>query len=211
MQQTTTFWNKIAEKYARTPIEDVPAYEYSLERTKSYLTEKDHVLELGCGTGSTALTLAPNVKKITASDLADNMIRIAKDKAREQQVDNVEFVVADVFSPAINQTPYDVVMALNLIHLLKDTKAVMQRAHEQVKPGGLFISKTVLRPGKNAKLKFKIMLMVLPLLQWLGKAPFVKFMETPELEGHVMEAGFEIIETGNYPATSRYIVARKPA
>ena len=55
------------------------------------------------------------------------------------------------------------------------------------------------------------MLMALPLMQWLGKAPFVKFMEIAELEGHIKEAGFEIIESSMTPPPSRYIVAKKTA
>ena len=50
-----------APKYAKSPIKDVPAYEYTLGRTRSYLKPTDAVLELGCGTGGTALKLADAV------------------------------------------------------------------------------------------------------------------------------------------------------
>jgi len=46
-------------------------------------------------------------------------------------------------------------------------------------------------------------------MQWLGKAPYVRFMEIAELEHIISSEGFKIIETGNYPPPSRYIVARK--
>ena len=53
--------------------------------------------------------------------------------------------------------------------------------------------------------------MILPLIQWIGKAPYVHFMAIGELEETIASGGFEIIETGNHPASppSRYIVARK--
>ena len=51
MTDAATFWDKIAPKYAKDPINDVASYEYTLGRTLSYLTEDDSVLELGCGTG----------------------------------------------------------------------------------------------------------------------------------------------------------------
>ena len=213
MQEALKFWDKAAENYAKSPISDMDSYEYTLARTKTYLKESDHVLEVGCGTGSTALLLSGSVAHITASDLSGNMIAIARNKAHEQDISNVSFVASDVLGDAIGQGTYDVVLALNLIHLIEDTPATMQRLSELVEPGGYLISKTVCKPGKGTPLKLRLMLMVLPLMQWFGKAPFVKFMEIQELESHVTQAGFKIIETGNHPVAppSRYIVARKPA
>lgn len=213
MQDALKFWNSAAEKYARSPISDMDAYEYTLGRTKSYLRESDHVLEVGCGTGSTALLLADNVAHITASDLSGNMIAIAKRKAQEQDIANVDFVASDMFDPSIGKDNYDVVLALNLIHLLEDTPAVMKRFSALVKPGGYFISKTVCKPGKGLPFKFRMMLWALPLMQLFGMAPFVKFMEIKELESYITEAGFKILETGNHPVAppSRYVVAQKLA
>lgn len=213
MQDALKFWDSAAEKYAKSPISDMDSYEYTLGRTKSYLREDDQVLEVGCGTGSTAMLLADSVADITASDLSGNMIAIAKRKAQEQGVTNVGFVAADMFDPAIGKDSYDVVLALNLIHLLEDTPAVMKRFGALVKPGGYFISKTVCKPGRGTPFKFRLMLWALPLMQLFGKAPFVKFMEIGELESHIAAAGFKILETGNHPAQppSRYVVAQKLA
>lgn len=211
MQQAAKFWDGAAENYARSPIKDTQSYEYTLGRTRSYLSATDQVLEIGCGTGSTALLLAPDVAHITASDLSQNMIRIAERKASERGVQNASFVTSDVFDAALDRGPYDAVLALNVIHLIEDTPQVMKRINQLLKPGGMFISKTVCRPGKGTPFRFRLMLMVLPLMQWLGKAPFVNFMELSELEGHIADAGFEIVETSSSPPPSRFVVARKPA
>ena len=71
------FWNRVARKYAALPIADVAGYERSLERTRSYLRPTDKVLEFGCGTGGTALKLAPSVASIVATDISGEMIAIA--------------------------------------------------------------------------------------------------------------------------------------
>lgn len=211
MQQAAKFWDGAAEKYAKSPINDTESYEYTLGRTKPYLSTTDRILEVGCGTGSTALLLAPAVAHIIASDISGNMIRIAQQKASEQGVQNVGFVTSDLFGSTLDQGPYDAVLALNVIHLIDDTPGVMKRISQLVKPGGMFISKTVCRPGKGTPLKFRLMLMILPLMQLVGKAPFVQFMEIPELEGHIADAGFKIIETSNSPPPSRFIIAKKLA
>ncbi len=211
MQKSAKFWNNIAEKYAKSPIADMASYTYTLERTRSYLKPEDSLLELGCGTGSTALLLAGNVRQITASDLSENMIRIGQKKARDQGIANVGFITADVFDEAVPAGPHDVVLALNLLHLLEDVPAAVNRINGLLKPGGLFISKTVCRFGAGVPLKLRLMKLVLPLMQMIGKAPFVQFMAIEELEGTITAGGFEIIEAGNFPASPplRYIVARK--
>lgn len=209
MQQAATFWDKAAESYAKSPIQNVEAYNYTLERTCSYLSATDRVLEVGCGTGSTALLLAPHVDQIIASDISSKMIDIAKSKADESDVSNVQFIAADVFGSALGNGLYDVVLALNLLHLIEDTGSALQRIHGLLKPGGIFISKTVCKPGKGSPLKFRFLRLVVPIMQLLGKAPFVRFMDVPEFEDLITSHGFRILESGDHPAPSRYVVAQK--
>jgi len=211
MSTDIKFWNKIAEKYAKSPIADMDAYNYTLERTRSYLKETDAVLELGAGTGSTSLLLAESVNSIVATDLAPNMTRISTEKAAKAGVDNVTFIASDILGEEIPEGPYDAVMAFNLLHLVEELPQALERVGRMVKPGGFFISKTICQLDKRTPWKFRIMKTVLPVMQWIGKAPFVKFWEIAALEAMITAQGFQIIETGNYPASppNRYIVARK--
>lgn len=211
MKNASVFWDKAAQKYAKSPIADLKAYTYTLERTRSYLSPTHHILEVGCGTGSTSLLLAENVEQITASDYSKEMIEIGRQKSLNQGVSNVKFINADLFDNSLDGGPYDVVLAFNLLHLLPDTPAAIGRIHDLLKPGGLLISKTFCPEGEKGSFKFHAIKMILPLMQWVGKAPYVNFMKIAELEEFITSNNFEIIETGNYPAVppSRYIVARK--
>ena len=209
MQSAAVFWDNAAEKYAKSPISDVEAYNFTLGRTRAYLSPTDTVLELGCGTGSTALLLADGVERIVASDISSAMIRIGERKARDEGVTNVDFVAADLFDDAIDAGPYDAVLALNLLHLVDDVEGALRRINGLLKPGGVFISKTVCEPGRGAPLRFRLLRLALPLMQFLGKAPFVRFMAPDKLETLIASEGFTILEAGDHPAPSRYIVARK--
>ena len=71
------FWDRIARKYATDPIADLPGYEATLRRVQGLLTAEMDVLEIGCGTGSTALRLAPFTRRLLATDVSSEMIAIA--------------------------------------------------------------------------------------------------------------------------------------
>jgi SAM-dependent methyltransferase len=209
MQTSTRFWDGIAAKYAKSPIKDMPSYEYTLGRTRSYLAASDRVLELGCGTGSTALKLAGNVDEIVATDISGKMLDVGKQNAEDQAIGNVQFFQAEASN--LPQGPYDIVMAFNLFHLLCDTNTALAQVHQHLKPGGLFISKTPCQPEQRAPISYRLIRLVLPLARLTGKVPFVRFMKIAEWELEIEMAGFEIIEVGNYPANppNHYIVARK--
>lgn len=209
MKTSAKFWDKIAAKYAKSPVRDIPAYEITLERTGTYLNKNDRVLELGCGTGSTAVHLAPAVAQMIATDFAEAMLEVGRGRAATQGVENVDFIKADV--PGAPNGPFDVIMAFNLLHLLEDFDGALIEVYKRLKPGGYFISKTTCTPDRGAPLHFRLVMLLLPLMQFFGKAPFVRMRRVRDVDQAVEQAGFEIIETGNYPTNppARFIVARK--
>ena len=211
MLSAATFWDNLAERYAKSPIDDPEAYHYTLDRTRSYLRGTDRMLELGCGTGMTAVTLAPHAGRIEASDVSAKMVEIGRSRAAEAGADNIRFIQAGLDDPRLRETPHDVVMAFNLLHLIEDTETALAHIAKMVRPGGLFISKTVCLAEGGGTLKLRLIKLALPLLQRLGKAPYVRFLTIAGLESALTRAGFQIIESGNFPAKppSRYLVARR--
>jgi len=202
-----TFWDKIAPKYAKQPIKDPKAYAAKLEAVRAHLKPTDTVLEIGCGTGSTALTLAPSVARYCATDCARAMIAIAEEKRVGGAGPNIEFDVADAthVSPA---APFDAVLAFNLLHLVDDLPATLQAVYDQVKPGGLFMSKTVCLGDANVAMRLMVRT-----LRLVGVAPRVLFLTKAELRHALVSAGFEIEEDrffGN-GALNPFYVARRPA
>jgi len=209
MKESAAFWDGIAKRYAASAIRDTASYEFTLQRTRSYLKPQDKVLEIGAGTGSTALLLASSVAHVTATDLSTEMIKIGQAKAAEQGVHNIDFLVDGATAEAV-RGPYDVLLAHNLFHLLDNLPAVLGRANERLKPGGLLISKTPCKPQGLGPFSYRLMQVVLPIMQRLGQAPFIAMRSVTELERLIGEQGFQIVEACNQDIR-RYIVARKIA
>ena len=209
MPTATKFWDKNARKYAASPIKDMAAYTYTLERVRSYLSPQTRALEIGGGTGSTALLLAPDVAGITCTDISPEMMRIATEKATNQGVLNITFQVADGQQAAALSGGYDVVLGFNIFHLTKDPAQVFKTVHDHLAPGGLFISKTPCLAEPSIGLKRFVFAALIPVMRLVGVAPFVSSFSFAALESAVETAGFEIVETGSFPAMSRFIVARR--
>ena len=98
LAHSTRFWDKTARKYAAATIADMAGYEHSLQRVRQRLRPTDRVLELGSGTATTALSLAPATAHYTAADLSPAMVDIARQKLKDAPPDvhrMLHLVVAD--------------------------------------------------------------------------------------------------------------------
>ena len=208
MVDSKTFWDKMAPKYAESQMRSVDDYEHTLARTLSHLTPEMRVLEMGCGTGTTALRLAPHVKAFVGTDQSREMIRIARDKAADEH-SNLEFRVLGAAESAQLEEGFDVVMGFNLFHLVPDADAVLADIFKMLKPGGLMISKTPCLMDKAFGWKRFLVAGMLPILKRIGKAPDVGLWRIADVDRRIADAGFETLESGNFPAISRYVVARK--
>lgn len=210
MTSDTGFWNNIAAKYAKSPIRDEAAYAQTLTRVQAHLEPGHRVLELGAGTGSTALRLAPFVAQITVTDIAENMLEVARARAAAAEIDTIRFQICEATQAP--EGPFDVVMGFNLMHLLPARSATYAAASERLVAGGLFITKTPCLGERRNRIKYWLFRALVPLMQLAGKAPsHVAFLDVATLEQEIREAGFEIVETGNFPddLPSRFVVARR--
>tara|TARA_Y100001934_G_scaffold16682_1_gene19953 strand:- start:1042 stop:1713 length:672 start_codon:yes stop_codon:yes gene_type:complete len=205
MTTDAPFWDKIADKYAASPIKNMAAYEITLERTKAYLTKEQDVLEVGCGTGTTALKLAPNVRRLTATDISRRMIEICQEKAVAEGAHNIQFRQAALPDDTLAADSLDAIVCFNTLHLVADLPATLKNLHTALKPGGVLISKTVCLAEQTRLWGIPIFLMRL-----IGKAPYVNLLTFDDIERAIKTTGFETVETGVYPKPfSRFVVARK--
>lgn len=203
------FWDRVAHKYAKARIRDTAGYERTLERCRSLFKASDTVLEIGCGTGTTALQLAPSVARMVGSDVSNAMVAIAREKCIALGCPNAEFSVATAeLGPGLEGS-YDAVLAFNLLHLIADRPTTFARVDRLLKPGGLFISKTPCLSEMNPLFRVAV-----PIMRLVGKAPFVSFFSAAAIEAEIAGAGFTI-EAREWHGSGRkdariFLVARKP-
>lgn len=202
------FWDKSARKYARDTIKDMAGYERTVMRVQECLKPTDAVLELGCGTGTTALKLAPSVARYVGTDISSEMIAIAGEKLAAEGTGNVAFSVVGSDASTWPSGPFDVVAAFNVLHLVPDRPEFLRQVHGMLRPGGLFVSKTPCLSDMNRLIRLAV-----PIAKTFGKAPTVAFFTAAELVSDIATAGFGIEEQGRHGSTPNepriFIVGRR--
>ncbi|KAJ2980486.1 hypothetical protein NQ176_g2616 [Zarea fungicola] len=206
----TKFWDAAAKKYSLSKVGDQAGYERTLDKTRSFLKESDRVLELGCGTGSTALLLAPSVSRYLATDLSPKMIEIAQEKlAKNNAISGLEFRATTAAALSTEASKYSTIIGFNYLHLVRDTPATMQSIRTMLEDGGLFISKTPCLGEMNPLIRW----VGIPVMQVFGWAPSVGSFNTADLKRHIVSAGFDILVDEIHSSKGNdkrpFIVARK--
>lgn len=206
MASQAAFWDRMAARYARQPIADEAAYQEKLRITRGYLTPDTEVLEIGCGTGGTAILHAPFVRQVRALDISSRMLEIARAKASAAGVGNVVFEQADILNLSEPPASHDVVLGLSILHLLADPDAMIAAVYAMLRPGGVFITSTACVGDTMKALK-----PIAPLGRALGLLPQLSVMTSPELMAKFIAAGFTI-ERQWLPkrGAALFVVARKP-
>lgn len=205
MKNDSRFWDRIAGKYYHSPVKNPAAYKVKLDITRSFLTPDSHVLEFGCGTGSTAIAHAPYTKSIHAIDISEKMLAFAQSRVRENNVGNVVLEKSSIESFTGSPESYDVILGLSILHLVEDKDATIRKVFHLLKPGGVFISSTACMGDNLNILKY-----VMPIGRALGVIPTVKVFKERELVTTLENQGFNTLKRWR-PETNMaaFIVAEK--
>ncbi len=205
MSNQARFWDRISAKYARKPIADEAAYREKLEVTRDYLQPDMEVLEFGCGTGGTAILLAPFVKRIYAIDFSPKMIEIARRRAVKAKVFNAKFHVASIEDFDAPAQGYDAVLGMSILHLVANRDAVIAKVHATLKPGGVFVSSTACMGDSMPWMR-----LVAPIGRAAGLLPQLRVFSGKQLKASLNRAGFEIEhESRGGKDKALFLVARK--
>jgi 2-polyprenyl-3-methyl-5-hydroxy-6-metoxy-1,4-benzoquinol methylase len=204
------FWNFQARNYEEESREYAGLHLRILENTRKYLKGGDTVLDYGCATGKVTCELAGHVKEVHGLDFSSRMIAAARRKAAERRIKNADFKQGTIFDQIYPEESFDVVLALGILHLLKDPQRAIERIHALLRPGGLFVSSTASMADSYSVLnqinRFA------SVLSSVGIFPHMRFFRIPELEDSITQAGFQILGTESLPFDSesdeeQYIIA----
>ena len=98
------------------------------------------VLDIGTGTGHTALAFAPHVRDVVGLDLTEEMLREARKLAQERNIDNVTFHTADVYRlPGELETSFDLVTCRRAAHHFSDIDEALTEMVRMLRPGGMML------------------------------------------------------------------------
>lgn len=149
-------------------------------------------VELGCGTGLYTGAYAPQCSLVTAIDLSEPMVELARRKLAA--LPNVSVRVADATSTGLPAGSADAVVTVNLLHIVPDAAAVLAEAFRLLRPGGMIVAADATGKGLSAG---QMLASIWRILRRWGLMPQQKGQQNltqASLEALVQRAGFESIE-----------------
>jgi len=106
-------------------------------RTVLDMSQFQHALEYGCGTGLLSFALQNDLKKVTLMDESTEMIRVSKAKCQAAGVSHFHPVAMDLLTSTYDGDPFDFIFTLLTLHHIEDTAGILARFREQLQPGGV--------------------------------------------------------------------------
>ena len=165
------------------------------------------VLDVGCGGGILADSMARKGASVTGIDLSTKALKVAQLHALEAGTPNIQYREVPVETLAAEAPEsFDVVTCMEMLEHVPDPASVVQACQRLVKPGGMVFFSTINRNPKSflfAIVGAEYILNMLP----RGTHDWNKFIRPSELARCCREARLEIVQTRGMeynPFTKRY-------
>lgn len=103
---------------------------------REYNVQPGRAIELGCGTGTNAIWLAQQAFDVTAVDIAENALKLARPKAEATGV-NVNWINANVQNFGAGLQPFDFIFDRGCYHCCRrtDLQGFLQTLRNITRPG----------------------------------------------------------------------------
>jgi 2-polyprenyl-6-hydroxyphenyl methylase/3-demethylubiquinone-9 3-methyltransferase len=119
------------------------------EYVKKFVGLKDKtILDVGCGGGVFSEAMATNGAKVTAIDLADEPLEVAKLHLLESQL-NIDYIKQSVEQFADrHMEQFDVIVCMEMLEHVPDPQSIVNACAKILKPGGWIFLSTINRSPK---------------------------------------------------------------
>ncbi len=149
------------------------------------------VVDVGCGGGILAESIAKKGAKVTGIDLSEKALKVADLHSLESGI-SVRYEKIAAEDLALREpAQYDVVTCMEMLEHVPDPAAIVQACATLVKPGGHVFFSTLNRNPKSylfAILGAEYILRLLP----RGTHDYAKFITPAELSQHIRNARLEV-------------------
>jgi 2-polyprenyl-6-hydroxyphenyl methylase / 3-demethylubiquinone-9 3-methyltransferase len=165
------------------------------------------VLDVGCGGGILAESMALRGAQVLGIDLADKPLKVARLHAMEAGIETLDYREVAVEALAAEMpASFDRVTCMEMLEHVPDPASVVRACAMLVKPGGRVFFSTI---NRNAKAFLFAIVGAEHLLRMLPKGTheYAKFIKPSELARWCREAGLQVDEfkgMNHNPLTQRY-------
>jgi ubiquinone/menaquinone biosynthesis C-methylase UbiE len=139
-QQQKDSWNKIAFGWKKWDTMTMDFLKPMGDEIIRFLkpSGNDIVLDIGAGTGEPGLTIATMLTggKVFITDIAENMVAIASDNAKQRGIKNIEAVTCDVSDLPFEDNTFDAISCRFGFMFFPDMELAAKEMVRVLKPGG---------------------------------------------------------------------------
>lgn len=161
--------------------------------TKHINLEHKQVIDVGCGGGILAESMAKTEAKVTAIDLAPQSIEIAKLHLLESNLSVTYECIEVGAKAALQPEAYDIVTCMEMLEHVPDPNYIIQQCAKLLKPNGLAFFSTLNRNYKSYALGVIAAEYILDLIP-KGTHAYQKFIKPSELRKLTSQNGLELID-----------------
>ncbi len=113
---------------------------YLAREFKKFIGFNKNVLEVGCGTGQLSLYFAiGNNNRIFALDPTLASINLGRKFSKENKINNVKFINADIFDDVFNNEVFDFIWTNGVLHHTKNPKLAFDTISKYLKKDGYIL------------------------------------------------------------------------